>query len=57
MCDENISAQRLADAILGRAVELDRGRPDDDTSILVVRVVPGTETDQARRLSVRFPIT
>lgn len=56
MCDENISARRLADAILARAVELDRGRPNDDTSVLVVRVVPGTETDQARRLSVRFPI-
>ncbi len=56
VCEENISAQRLADAVLERAVALDRGRPNDDTSVLVVRVVPGTETDQARRLSVRFPI-
>ncbi len=56
MCDENIGAQRLADTILERTVELDRGRPEDDTSVLVVRVVPGTEMDKARRLSMRFPI-
>ncbi len=56
VCEENISAQQLADAVLERAVALDRGRPNDDTSVLVVRVVPGTETDHARRLSVRFPI-
>lgn len=56
LCDENISAQSLADAILARAVELDRGRPGDDTSVLVVRVVPRMETDSARRISLRFPI-
>ncbi len=56
MCDVNIGAQQLADAILERAVELDRGRPEDDTSVLVLRVVPGTEMDKSRRLSVRFPI-
>jgi hypothetical protein len=54
--DANIGAQPLADAILTRAVELDRGRPNDDTSVLVVRVVPRVDGDNARRLSVRFPI-
>ncbi|MEW5720195.1 MAG: SpoIIE family protein phosphatase [Chloroflexota bacterium] len=54
--DANIGAQQLADAILARAVELDRGRPRDDTSVLVVRVVPRAGGDNARRLSVRFPI-
>lgn len=54
--DENVSAQSLADAILTRAVELDRGRPADDTSVLAVRVVPRADADQARRMSVRFPI-
>jgi serine phosphatase RsbU (regulator of sigma subunit) len=54
--DLNIGAQKLADAILSRAVELDRGRPDDDTSVLVVRVVPRTDGDDARRMAVRFPI-
>ncbi len=54
--DENIGAQQLADAILARALELDRGKPNDDTSVLVVRVVPRVAGDAARRLSVRFPI-
>jgi len=56
VCDENFGAQALADGILVRAVELDRGRPGDDTSVLVVRVVPRVDADAARRLAVRFPI-
>lgn len=54
--NENISAPQLADAILARTNELDRGRPSDDTSILAIRIVPGTSQDLARRLSMRFPI-
>ncbi len=54
--DENMSAQQLADAVLAHANELDRGKPGDDTSVLVVRVVPRASEDQARRLAVRFPI-
>lgn len=54
--DAQIGAAQLADTILARAVELDRGRPNDDTSVLVVRVVPRVNGDNARRLSVRFPI-
>ena len=56
VCDENFGAQALADAILAHAVELDRGRPGDDTSVLVARVVPRVGNDEARRLAVRFPI-
>ncbi len=54
--DPAVSAQQLADAILARANELDRGRANDDTSVLVIRVVPRSNADPARRLSVRFPI-
>lgn len=54
--DENSSAQYLADAILARAVELDSGRPGDDTSVLAIRVVPRLSEDAARRLALRFPI-
>ncbi|MCI0476788.1 MAG: serine/threonine-protein phosphatase [Anaerolineales bacterium] len=54
--EANIGAQQLADAILARAVQLDHGRPNDDTSVLVVRVVPRVGGDNARRMSVRFPI-
>lgn len=50
------NAQKLADSILSRAVELDSGRPSDDTSVLVVRVAPRETKEGARRLFVRFPI-
>ncbi|HEX7594563.1 MAG TPA: PP2C family protein-serine/threonine phosphatase [Anaerolineae bacterium] len=56
LADPTVGAQALANAILARAVELDRGRSGDDTSVLVVRVVPRTDADPARRLAVRFPI-
>jgi serine phosphatase RsbU (regulator of sigma subunit) len=56
VCDPSFGAAALADAILERAVELDRDRPGDDTSVLVVRVVPRAGVDAARRLAVRFPI-
>ena len=49
-------ARGLADALLAQAVALDRGRPGDDITVLVVSVVPRQQTDDARRLSVRFPI-
>lgn len=54
--DASIGATQLADAILARAVELDHGKPSDDTSVLVVRVVPRASDDAVRRLSVRFPM-
>ncbi len=50
------TARGLADAVLARAIELDHGRPNDDSSVLVVRVVPRGTEDQARRVTVRFPI-
>jgi serine phosphatase RsbU (regulator of sigma subunit) len=55
-CSGEVCARSLADALLGRAVELDRGRPDDDISVVVVSVVPQQKPDDVRRLSVRFPI-
>jgi len=54
--DLNIGAQTLANGILARALEMDRGRPGDDTSVLVIRVVPRQVEDGARRLTVRFPL-
>lgn len=56
LCDEKVGARHLADMILAQAVELDKGRPSDDTSVLVVRVIPRSTTDPARRMVVRFPI-
>ncbi|HUT15751.1 MAG TPA: SpoIIE family protein phosphatase [Anaerolineae bacterium] len=50
------SAPALADVILARAVELDRGRPQDDMSVVVLALLPRVQTDDARRLTVRFPL-
>jgi serine phosphatase RsbU (regulator of sigma subunit) len=56
VCPADTCARTLADALLARAVELDRGRPSDDVSIVVVSVVGRQQPDDVRRLSVRFPI-
>lgn len=55
-CPGEACARSLADALLARAVELDRGRPTDDVSVVVFSVVPRQTRDDIRRLTVRFPI-
>lgn len=50
-------AQMLADTILNRAVDADRGRPGDDISVVIVAVLASTaESDDVRRMTVRLPI-
>jgi len=49
-------AQRLADDILGRALELDEGRPADDTSVAVLTITPDGAGPQIRRMCARFPV-
>ena len=49
-------AQAMTDAILERAVELDRGRPSDDISVLVIAILPRVREDNVRRMAVSFPI-
>lgn len=56
LCSSESCARSVADALLARSVELDRGRPGDDVSVLVVSVVARHQPDDIRRLSVRFPI-
>jgi serine phosphatase RsbU (regulator of sigma subunit) len=56
LCSSENCARSLADALLAHAVELDRGRPGDDVSVLVISVVARQQPDDVRRLSVRFPI-
>ena len=51
----NPTPQDIADGLLARAVELDDGRPSDDISVVVVRVMPFTG-DAVRRLALRLPI-
>ena len=53
-------AQALADTLLKEALLLDRGRPTDDISVLVVNIVPtSNESDEqlVRRMNVSFPIS
>lgn len=50
------NARELADLILDRALALDQGRAGDDMSVVVVAVVPKTDTDGIRRLNIRFPL-
>ena len=49
------SAQVIADSLLARAMELDEGRPVDDTSIAVLRVLEKV-SDGARRMVVHIPL-
>jgi len=51
-----MDAQAMADSILERAVELDRGRPSDDISVLVIAIVPRAREDNVRRMTLSFPI-
>jgi serine phosphatase RsbU (regulator of sigma subunit) len=55
-CGPGLCARDLADALLRRAVELDRGRPADDISVVVLSVMARQHPDDVRRFSVRFPI-
>ncbi|MEN4012771.1 MAG: SpoIIE family protein phosphatase [Chloroflexota bacterium] len=54
--EQNPSATMIADALLSQAVLMDQGRPHDDMSVSVMRVMP-KEKDFIRRLSVRLPVT
>lgn len=53
--DQNPSAQNIADALLSEAIHLDQGRPDDDMSVVVLRIT-GQESDQIRRMTVLLPV-
>jgi len=51
------TARQLADAILERAVALDRGRPADDISVLVLYVALRGQEAGVRRMTVTFPVS
>jgi serine phosphatase RsbU (regulator of sigma subunit) len=53
--EDNASVQQLADGLLQRALTLEEGRPHDDISVLVLRVLE-RECDGVRRLAVQLPI-
>ncbi len=53
--DQDPSPQQMADELLAYAVALDEGRPADDISVLVLKVVP-LAGDEVRRMTVRLPL-
>ena len=55
MEDQEPTSQEIADALLTNAIQLDQGRPNDDMSVVVLRVLP-FEGDLVRRMTVRLPV-
>lgn len=53
--NEDPSPQFIADSLLLNALNLDRGRPSDDISVVVLRVMNRAE-DEVRRMTVRLPL-
>jgi len=53
--DQNPSSQYIADTLLAEAIRLDQGRPNDDMSVVVLRV-SSQDTDQVRRMIVDLPV-
>jgi serine phosphatase RsbU (regulator of sigma subunit) len=49
-------ARELAESILAHAVELDRGEPTDDMTVVVLTVRPATSDDRVRRMFVSLPV-
>jgi len=53
--EQEPSPQEIADALLNEAVRLDEGRPADDISVVVLKVLK-RDGDEVRRMTVRLPI-
>jgi serine phosphatase RsbU (regulator of sigma subunit) len=53
--DEQPNPQELADQLLSDAMQLDRGRPVDDISVVVIQVT-GQHVDGVRRMTVQLPL-
>lgn len=53
--DQEPRAQEIADALLAEAIRLDQNRPNDDMSVVVLRVLHH-DSDQIRRMTIRLPV-
>jgi len=51
-----MTADRIAESLLERALALEEGRPRDDISVLVLRVTERQVKNAARRLTLRVPL-
>ncbi len=54
--EQEPSAQYIADALLSHALRLDLNQPNDDMSVVVLRVIEKAE-DNIRRLTVKLPFS
>jgi serine phosphatase RsbU (regulator of sigma subunit) len=54
--ESKVDAQTIADAILADALRLDHERPQDDVTVLVVRLFKPEQRSDVRRLFMRFPV-
>ena len=54
--EEEPTAQEIADNVLNQAIRLDQNRPNDDMSVVAMRVA-AAESDQIRRMTVRLPVS
>lgn len=54
--EQDPTPQELADGLLEYAVKLDDGRPADDISVMVLKVVPHLG-NEVRRMGIRLPIS
>ncbi|MEZ4673237.1 MAG: PP2C family protein-serine/threonine phosphatase [Caldilineaceae bacterium] len=54
--DGTTSVQQLADTILAEALALDHNRPQDDATVLAIKLVSDAASDKIRRLAMRFPV-
>ncbi|HKZ43831.1 MAG TPA: PP2C family protein-serine/threonine phosphatase [Anaerolineales bacterium] len=55
MEEQDPPPQEVADMLLDQAIQLDDGRPADDMSIVILKVIPRSG-DDVRRMMVRLPI-
>jgi serine phosphatase RsbU (regulator of sigma subunit) len=53
--EQDPSSQSVADTLLTHAIRLDQNRPNDDMSVVVLRVLP-RNPDVIRRMIVRLPV-
>ncbi|MHC1740938.1 MAG: PP2C family protein-serine/threonine phosphatase [Anaerolineaceae bacterium] len=53
--EEKPNSQEIADTVLNQAIRLDQNRPNDDMSVMVMRITPD-ESDQIRRMTVHLPV-
>lgn len=51
------SAQELADALLAAAIQADRGHPQDDMTVVALRLQAGGSPQPIRRLALTVPLT